>query len=102
MNQSLPGRHSMPDRADAGRASASESPQMLAHINRLNISLGGVAVALLGALASTASTAPATAQPDTTGTFSCRLAGPLGTLRDLPEASGLAISRRHAGLLWSH
>jgi hypothetical protein len=62
-------------------------------------SIGGTIVTILAIVASTGA---ATAQPDTTGTFSCRLAGPLGTLRDLPEASGLAISRRHAGMLWAH
>jgi hypothetical protein len=32
----------------------------------------------------------------------CRMIGETAMLRDVPEASGLAVSRRHAGVLWTH
>jgi hypothetical protein len=32
----------------------------------------------------------------------CRFQGPLGSLPELPEASGIALSRRHQGTLWAH
>ncbi len=32
----------------------------------------------------------------------CTRVGDVATLRDVPEASGLALSRRHTGLLWTH
>ena len=32
----------------------------------------------------------------------CRTIGDAAMLRDVPEASGLAVSRRHQGLLWTH
>jgi hypothetical protein len=39
--------------------------------------------------------------PDTVAGPCVVIAGPV-TLPEMPESSGLAISRRHAGLLWSH
>ena len=32
----------------------------------------------------------------------CTRLGDVALLRDVPEASGLALSRRHPGLLWTH
>lgn len=32
----------------------------------------------------------------------CTMIGDAAMLRDVPEASGLAVSRRHPGLLWTH
>jgi hypothetical protein len=32
----------------------------------------------------------------------CTRVGDVALLRDVPEASGLAVSRRHPGLLWTH
>jgi hypothetical protein len=32
----------------------------------------------------------------------CRFTGPLALLSELPEASGIALSRRHPGILWLH
>jgi hypothetical protein len=41
-------------------------------------------------------------QPPQASSVRCTPAGPLSKLLDLGEASGLAVSRRHPGILWSH
>ena len=42
------------------------------------------------------------ATPSGAEQHSCRMAEGLSLLPDLPEASGLAVSRRTPGVLWSH
>ena len=44
----------------------------------------------------------ATGAPKEGASADCRIEGPSAALRDLPEASGLAASRRSPGILWSH
>ena len=49
---------------------------------------------------SLAATAVASAQP--VGAPRCQDSGPLARIAELPEASGVAVSRRSPGRLWSH
>ena len=57
----------------------------------------GIALAAVGAVALSAGGAS-----QGTGGLSCKPAGGLHRLADLPEASGLAVSRASAGRLWTH
>jgi len=58
--------------------------------------LAGLAACALAALFVVAALSPET----TAGP--CTMIGETATLREVPEASGLAVSRRHAGVLWTH
>jgi hypothetical protein len=57
---------------------------------------------VLGIAAPCDSSTPAQAVEPAGAAPQCRSAGPLLSLPDLPEASGLAASRRVPGRLWSH
>jgi hypothetical protein len=54
------------------------------------------AICVLAALMIVAALSPAK------GTGPCTVVGDVAMLRDVPEASGLAVSRRRSGLLWTH
>ena len=62
---------------------------------------GGWWLAGLAACVLTALFVVAALSPETTA-GPCTMIGETATLRDVPEASGLAVSRRHAGVLWTH
>ena len=59
--------------------------------------LGVLAICVLAALLLAAALSPPTR---TAGP--CTMIGDAAMLRDVPEASGLAVSRRHAGVIWTH
>ena len=58
--------------------------------------LAGLAACVFAALFVVAALSPETAAGP------CTTIGETAMLRDVPEASGLAVSRRHAGVFWTH
>ena len=58
-------------------------------------------IGLMVTCAFAATSLPAVAQKPP-ATEQCRIAGPLARVPELPEASGLALSRRSPERLWSH
>jgi hypothetical protein len=68
----------------------------MSHLPRLSVAC----VLAIGLSASHTSALPDQHEESTASP--CRSAGPAIALAQLPEASGLAASRRHPGVLWSH